>query len=139
MICKLHGYPKSTIPGEILYYKTSFEKLFKLRGTKLRISIAYHQQIDGQMEVLNRGIQQNLRAFIHKNLLLEANSIIRRNGKIILQYIVLRDSHHSVVYSRPPSSIPQYIRGSSTFEAIDTSLRSKDEVMTCLQPNLGLK
>lgn len=44
------------------YWKT----LFKLGGTKLRFSNAYHPHSNGQTEVLNRYLQQYLFAFVHE-------------------------------------------------------------------------
>lgn len=47
-ICELHGYPRSIISGRNPIFLSSFwQTLFKLNGTKLRMSTAYHPQTDG--------------------------------------------------------------------------------------------
>lgn len=60
-----HGFPKSIILDRGPIFVSNFWKtLFPLHGTTLRMSSTYHPQMDGQTEVLNRGIQQYLRAYV---------------------------------------------------------------------------
>jgi len=39
--------------------------LFKLQGTDLAMSSAYHPQSDGKTEVVNRSLEHYLRAFVN--------------------------------------------------------------------------
>lgn len=52
-MCKLHGFPKSIILDGNPILLNILTVLFKLNGTMLQFSTAYHPQSDGQTEVLN--------------------------------------------------------------------------------------
>jgi len=66
MVCKLHGMPKSIIFNRDLVFMSNFWKeLFRMSGTKLRMSSAYHPQNDGQTKAVNKMLEQYLRAFVH--------------------------------------------------------------------------
>lgn len=58
MICRLHGLPKSVVSDKDPIFLSKFwQELFRLSSTKLCMSMAYHPQSDGQMEIVNKALQ----------------------------------------------------------------------------------
>jgi transposase-like protein len=54
-VVKLHGMPKSIVSDRDKVFTSAFwQHLFKLQGTTLAMTSAYHPQSDGQTKVLNK-------------------------------------------------------------------------------------
>ncbi|GAU39167.1 hypothetical protein TSUD_147890 [Trifolium subterraneum] len=114
IVCKHHGIPRSIVSDrDAIFISKFWQDLFKFSGTFLRMSSSYHPQTDGQTNVMNRTIEQYLRAFVH-----EKPSIW-------------------VMFGKSPPSIPSYITGSSSMEAFDSVLQSRDEILALLRKNLS--
>ena len=106
-------------------------------GTRLRMTSAYHPQADGQTEILNRYLEQHLRALTDEHPKYWYSFL----GWVEYNY---NASHHSAIgmspfealYGCPPPSIPTYIRGSSPIQALEDTLITRDEVLQRLKQNL---
>ncbi len=61
---RIHGLPQKIISDRDIFFRSKFRKtLFKLLGTKIAPSTAYHPQTDGQTEIANSKVEEMMRAF----------------------------------------------------------------------------
>lgn len=125
-VCKHHNFARSIVSDrDPIFISGLWHELFHISGTKLRFSTAYHPQTDGQTEVINRILEQYLRAFVHDH------------PQHWFKFLSLAEwcyntSVHSgigfspfeVMYGKPPPALPLYSAGTSTVEAVDAILHS---------------
>ncbi|PNX92970.1 Ty3/gypsy retrotransposon protein, partial [Trifolium pratense] len=137
-VCKIHGMPRSLVSDrDPLFISKFWRELFTLCGTTLRMSTAYHPETDGQTEVYNRVLEQYLRSFVHhkpsqwsKFLALAEWSY---NTSI---HSSTGHSPYEITFGKPPPSVPQYIQGQSSIEAVDSILANRQQLIITLRQKL---
>ncbi|WVZ26157.1 hypothetical protein V8G54_004701 [Vigna mungo] len=138
MVVKLHGFPNTIVSDRDKIFISQFwQHLFKLSGTTLNMSMAYHPQSDGQSEALNKCIEMYLRCFTFDNpktwtrLLPWAefwyNSAFHNS---------LQTTPFKVVYGRDPPAILKYTRDPKDPPSVQELLEERDRVLAQLKRQL---
>ncbi|RVW26943.1 Transposon Ty3-G Gag-Pol polyprotein [Vitis vinifera] len=137
-IVRLHGFPTTIISDRYPVFMSSFwQELFKLQGTTLATSSAYHPQTDGQTEVLNRCLEDYLRCFVADH------------PKQWLHYLSWAEWHYNTayhstikmtpfeaVYGRPPPSLLDYLGDSASIDVVDALLKDRTQILSTLKDSL---
>ncbi|WZZ69974.1 hypothetical protein YC2023_081344 [Brassica napus] len=137
-VIKLHGLPRMILSDRDPVFLSHFWKeLWRLSGTTLKMSTAYHPQTDGQTEVVNRCIEQYLRCFVQQRPTHWSSFLPWA------EYWYNTTFHSSTgttpfqaLYGRPPPAIPRYELGSTLVGEIDEQLQRRDELLDELKQHL---
>jgi hypothetical protein len=139
-IFKLHGLPNSIVTDrDPTFTSTFWKELFKLQGTTLKFSSAYHPQTDGQTEIVNKMVEQYLRCFSGdkpkgwvKWLPLAEwwyNTNIHASTKL---------SPFESVYGYPAPKLIPYTAGTTQIQEVENTLKTRDDIIRILRANLQL-
>ncbi|KZV51588.1 hypothetical protein F511_10541 [Dorcoceras hygrometricum] len=137
-VVRLHGIPRSIVSDRDSVFMSHFwREVFRLQGTKLTMSSAYHAETDGQTEVLNRCIETYLRCFVSEQ---------PRNWSAWVHWAeywyntayqtAAGMSPFEVVYGRKPPGIKRFLPAEANVAAVARELLDRDEVLKQLKYNL---
>lgn len=135
---RLHGYPSSIVSYRDKVFMSIFWRdLFRLQNVVLQRSTTYHPQLDGQIEVLNKGVETYLRCFING---------LPKKWATWLPWAELcyNTAHHSVigcspfkaVYGRDPPSLVKYEKGGTVVQSLEDQLMERDAILDDLKAHL---
>jgi hypothetical protein len=137
-IMRLHGPPITIVSDrDPIFMRSFWQELFRLQGTLLATSSAYHPQTNGQTEVLNRCLEDYLRCFVADH------------PHFWLQYLPWAEWHYNTswhsairmtpfeaVYGRAPPSLKDYLTGTSPIATLDDFLSTRTHLIDQLKSHL---
>ncbi|KAL0356109.1 UNVERIFIED_CONTAM: Transposon Ty3-I Gag-Pol polyprotein [Sesamum radiatum] len=138
-IFRLHGMPKTIVSDrDKLFLSYFWRELFKLSGTTLAMSSAYHPQSDGQTEVLNRVLETYLQCFVSE----EPRGWLRFLHLAEYWYNTsyhssLRMSQFQALYGRALPSMVDYLADDSSGTGVGDLLREKRESLAAARYHLS--
>lgn len=138
IVGKIHGMPHSLVSDrDPLFLSHFWQELFKLSGIKLCMSLTYHPQLDDQTKVLNRVIEQYLRAFVHQQPSSWGKFLIWAEWSYNTSiHTATGVTPYEATFGKKSPSIPQYLVGTSNIDAVDDFFLSHEAVFAVLRKKL---
>ncbi|KAA0042397.1 putative retroelement pol polyprotein [Cucumis melo var. makuwa] len=137
-IVRLHGFPTSIVSDRV-FLSHFWNELFKMAGTKLKKSTAYHPQTDGQIEVVNRGLETYLRCFCSEHPKEWISWLPWAEYWYNTTYEKALDrSPLQVVYGCKPPTLLSYGERRTSNSSIDEQLKEPDVALDALREHLLL-
>lgn len=111
--------------------------MFKLQGTQLNLSLAYHPQLDGQTKCFN----QCLQCYLHCFCSLKPSKWCKWIPWAMYWHNTTWRSStgftpYEIVYDRPPPTLLQYVPTTAKVQAVEDYLYNRDRVKKLLMDNL---
>ena len=134
-IYKLHGLPNSIVTDRDKIFVSRFwQEVFKLLGTQLKLSTAYHPQTDGQSEVTNRTLQTYLRCMASEKPKEWSKWIPLAEWWYNTSYhYAIHATPYEIVYGQPAPTHLSYSVKESKVEAVDRSLKAREAAIKLLK------
>nr|GEZ98557.1 peroxidase 64 [Tanacetum cinerariifolium] len=111
-----------------------WQELFRLTQTKLQLSTSYHPQIDGQTEVINRGLEAYLHCFAHEQPVKWSSYLPWVEYSYNTGYHTSTDTTpFYVVYGREPPSLLPYVMGETKNAKLEQQLVDCDDMLKLIR------
>ena len=138
IVVKIHGQPRSLVSDrDPLFLSKFWQELFRMSGTQLRMSSAYHPQSDGQTEVINRVIEQYLRAFVHRKPSTWGKLLPWAEYSHNTSWSSSTGSTpYEITFGKKPFNFLAYVTGQSSIDAVDTMLTDRNELFEMIRKKL---
>ncbi|TYK03080.1 ty3-gypsy retrotransposon protein [Cucumis melo var. makuwa] len=138
-IVRLHGYLRSIVSDrDQLFLSHFWKELFRLQGTKLKRSTAYHPQTDGQTEVVNKCLELYLRCLCQDRPKSWSDKLAWAEYWYNTNYHAsIKTTPYAVVYGQAPPPIISYGQSSTTpNNSVESQLQARDETLAALKRHL---
>ena len=138
-VVRLHGYPRSIVSDRHqLFFSHFWKELFRLQGTQLKRSTAYHPQTDGQTEVVNKCLELYLRCLCQERPKTWSEKLAWTEYWYNTNYHAsIKTTPYVVVYGQPPPPICSYGQVSTTpNDSVEYQLQNRDETLAVLKQHL---
>ncbi|CAM8999772.1 unnamed protein product [Rhodiola kirilowii] len=137
-ITRLHGFPRSIVSDRDLLFMSRFWKeFFKLHKTNLATSSAYHPQMDGQTEIVNRALEDYLRCFVSENQSDWVDHLpwaeYSHNTAV---HASIGITPFEAVYGRTPPDLLDHVQGATPLHTVDTLLDKRTTLLRQLRTNM---
>jgi hypothetical protein len=137
-IVRLHGLPSSIVSDrDPVFTSTMWRELFRLSGTKLHTSSAFHPQSDGQSEAANKVIVMYLRCLTGDRPKQWLRWLPWADYCFNTAYhSALRTTPFRMVYGWEQPSMVGYDKGDARAPVVDEMLCERDEFLTTARERL---
>lgn len=137
-IIRLHGIPSSIVSDRDPIFMSHFwREIFKLQGTHLKFSSAYHPETDGQTEVVNRCLETYLKCFAADQPKTWVTWIPWVEYWFNTTFhSATQQTPFEVVCGRKPPTMVRWGIGDTRVEAVHRELQDRDEALRQLREQL---
>lgn len=137
-VCRLHGIPTSIVSDrDPVFINTFWKEIFKLQGTSLSHSSAYHPQTDGQTEVVNRVLEDYLRCYVSENQSTWMEWLPWAEYHYnTATHSGLKCSPFEVVFGREPPKLLDYEPGTTAIASVEDILANRALILSRARENL---
>jgi hypothetical protein len=137
-VFNLHGMSHSIVSNHDPTLTNNFwQEMFKLQGTQLHLSTAYHPQTDGQNEVVNKCLETYLSCFASEMQHQWAQWLPLVEWWYNTSYhTTTHMTPFEAVYGQNPPSVLSYFLGVSKVQEVDQTLTVREAILRTLKENL---